>query len=68
MGAGRQETSRLMGNTATYLGIGNRTLYAMIDQGQVPAYKFGRVIRLRRTDVLAFLERQRIVLARSGTY
>lgn len=30
------------------LGITNRTLYRLIDEGQVPAYKFGRVIRLQR--------------------
>ena len=34
------------------LGINNRLLYRLIDEGQVPAYKFGRVIRFRRTDVV----------------
>lgn len=41
-------------------GIVNRTLYSLIDTGQVPAFKFGRVILSRRTDVVAFLEGQRI--------
>ncbi len=29
-----------------YLGVTARTLYRVIDSGQLPAYKFGRVIRL----------------------
>ena len=45
---------------ARRLGITARTLYRFIDEGQVPAYKFGRVIRLRRHEVEAFIERQRI--------
>ena len=34
--------------------------YGFIDKGQIPAYKLGRVIRLKREDVDAFLESQRI--------
>ena len=37
------------------LGVGNRTLYRMIDQELVPAYKMGRVLRLRREEVDAFI-------------
>ena len=37
------------------LGVGLRALYRMIDTGELPAYKFGRVIRLRTTDVEAYL-------------
>jgi excisionase family DNA binding protein len=36
---------------AKRLGITPRTLYRFIDEGQLPAYKFGRVIRLKQTDV-----------------
>jgi len=36
---------------AQYLGLSIRKLYAAIDQGQIPAYKLGRVIRLRTDDV-----------------
>jgi excisionase family DNA binding protein len=39
-----------------YLGITSRTLYRFIDEGLVPAFKFGRVIRLKRSDVDAFIE------------
>ena len=35
---------------ARHLGLSIRKLYTAIDKGQVPAYKFGRVIRLRADD------------------
>lgn len=40
---------------AQLLGIEVRKLYELIDTGWIPAYKFGRVIRLRRREVLAYL-------------
>jgi excisionase family DNA binding protein len=45
---------------AKRLGVTSRTLYRFIDQGELPAYRFGRVIRLKATDVDAFIERARI--------
>lgn len=48
------------GEVADYLGVNTRTLYRMIDEGELPAYKFGRVIRLQETDVVAFIDRARI--------
>ena len=54
---------------AQRLGIATRTLYRLINDGQVPAYKFGRVIRLQRSDVDDYIDRCRIVpgtLAVSG--
>jgi excisionase family DNA binding protein len=42
------------------LGVTLRTLYRFIDEGQLPAYKMGRVIRLQATDVTDFIERMRI--------
>ena len=45
---------------AEYLGITTRTLYRFIDEGLLPAYRFGRVIRLQRRDVDSFIERSRI--------
>ena len=45
---------------ANYLGVTLRTLYSFIDQGQLPAYKLGRVIRLKVEDIEAFLESRRI--------
>ena len=46
---------------AEHLGLHHRTLYRLIDEGQLPAYQFRKAIRLRRCDVDAFIERQRIV-------
>ena len=45
---------------AERLGITARTLYRFIDEGQLPAYKFGRVIRLKQTDVDDYIERCRV--------
>ncbi len=47
-------------DAATYLGITPRTLYRLIDDGQLPAYKFGRVIRLKQDDVDTFIESARV--------
>ena len=45
---------------AERLGITNRTLYRFIDEGQIAAYKFGRVIRLQKADVDAFISASRV--------
>jgi len=45
---------------ARRMGITPRTLYRFIDEGQVVAYKFGRVIRLKQSDVDAFIEASRV--------
>lgn len=42
------------------LGVTLRTLYRFIDEGQLPAYKMGRVIRLQAHEVDAFIEGTRI--------
>lgn len=42
------------------LGVTLRTLYRFIDEGQLAAYKFGRVIRLQSSDVERFIEASRI--------
>lgn len=45
---------------ARRLGITPRTLYRLIDEGKVPAYKLGRVIRLKLHEVDAFVDEVRI--------
>lgn len=40
---------------AEYLGVTSRTLYRLIDGGDLRAYRVGRVIRLRREDVEAYV-------------
>ena len=42
------------------LGVNLRTLYRFIDAGELPAYKFGRVIRLKASDVDHFITSARI--------
>jgi excisionase family DNA binding protein len=46
---------------AARLGITLRSLYRFIDEGDLAAYKFGRVIRLKESDVDRFIDTCRIV-------
>ncbi len=46
--------------SARRLGITPRTLYRFIDEGQLPAYRFGRVIRLKENEVDSFIDACRI--------
>ena len=45
---------------ASRLGLTPRTVYRLIDEGHLPAYRFGRVIRVKQADVDAFIEASRI--------
>ena len=47
-------------DAAARLGITLRSLYRFIDEGDLAAYKFGRVIRLKEEDVDRFIESCRI--------
>ncbi len=47
-------------DAAKALGVTPRTLYRFIDQDELPAYRFGRVIRVKQSDVDAFVEASRI--------
>lgn len=47
-------------DAADALGITTRTLYRFINNGELAAYRFGRVIRVKRVDVEAFIESSRI--------
>jgi excisionase family DNA binding protein len=46
---------------AERLGITLRSLYRFIDEGDLVAYKFGRVIRIQQEDVDRFIAASRIV-------
>ncbi len=39
---------------AARLGLAARELYHLIDEGELPAYKMGRDLRLRHADVDAY--------------
>lgn len=45
---------------ARLLGITTRTLYRFIDQGQLSAYRFGRVFRLKVSDIETFIENSKV--------
>jgi excisionase family DNA binding protein len=47
-------------DAARRLGVTPRTLYRFIDQGDLTAYRLGRVIRLKLVDVDAFIEASKI--------
>jgi len=47
-------------DAARRLGVTPRTLYRFIDQGDLVAYRLGRVIRLKLSDVDTFIEKSRI--------
>jgi excisionase family DNA binding protein len=42
-----------------WLGLGRTKTYEMLRSGEVPSYKIGRVRRIRRGDVEAWLERNK---------
>ncbi|HVX20147.1 MAG TPA: helix-turn-helix domain-containing protein [Acidimicrobiales bacterium] len=42
------------------LGVTLRSLYRFIDEGELAAYKFGRVIRLKEDDVDRYIDACRI--------
>jgi len=48
------------GEAARRLGVTVRTLYRLIDESELPAYKFGRVIRLQESEVETFIAASRI--------
>ena len=45
---------------AKRLGITPRTLYRFMNEDQLAGYRFGRVIRLKATDIDEFIESSRI--------
>ena len=63
----RNEDDRIVGDdwlgspdAAMYLGLSAPTLYRLIDEGVLPAYKMGRVIRIKVSDLDAFIASVRI--------
>jgi excisionase family DNA binding protein len=46
-----------------YLKVNPRTIYRLIRNGELPAVRIGRQWRFRRTDLDAWLDRQRPVLS-----
>jgi len=42
-----------------WLGLGRTKTYELLRSGEIPSYRIGRVRRIRRQDVEAWLERNR---------
>ncbi len=59
---GSQPGIEWLGTTeaARHLGITTRTLYRFIDEGELAAYRFGRVIRIQKGDVDCYIKKCRI--------
>lgn len=53
-------------DAASQLGLTIRSLYRAIDEGRLPAYKLGRVIRLKQNEIDAFIESSRIEVGTLG--
>jgi excisionase family DNA binding protein len=45
---------------ARQLGVTVRTLYRLVDGGELAAYRIGRVFRIKQTDLEAFLDDARV--------
>lgn len=42
-----------------WLGLGRTKIYELLRSGEIPSYKIGRVRRIRREDIEAWLERNK---------
>lgn len=42
-----------------WLGLGRTKTYELLQSGEIPSYKIGRVRRIRRQDIEAWLKRKR---------
>jgi excisionase family DNA binding protein len=45
-----------------WLGLGRTKTYELLRSGEIPSYRIGRVRRIRRQDIEAWLERNRCQL------
>ncbi len=48
-------------DAASRLGVTLRSLYKFIDEGELAAYRIGRVIRLKKDDIDEYIEKCRIL-------
>ena len=48
-----------IGNLQDWLGLSRSKTYELIRTGEIPSYKIGRVLRLRKQDVEQWLEQHR---------
>jgi excisionase family DNA binding protein len=46
---------------SAYLNIKSKTLYAMVESGDIPHYRVGRLIRFKREDVDLWMEAKKVI-------
>ena len=46
---------------SAYLNIKTKTLYAMVESGDIPHYRIGRLIRFKREDVDSWMEAKKVM-------
>lgn len=61
-GAGQEERSEWKSTreAAAYIGVTEATVYRLVDEGLLPAYRPGRVFRFRTSDLDDYLESVRV--------
>ena len=45
---------------AKLLGVTERTLWSMVDRGELPSVRFGRCVRIDPADLRAFVNRSKL--------
>ena len=55
----RRDTLMTPVELQAWLGCGKTKTWNLLWTGQIPSYRVGRLVRVRREDVEAFLERNR---------
>ena len=59
-----------LSETAEYLRVSNQTIYNMIKDGRIKAYKIGREWRFLKSDILAYMDsyaNENLLAAKGGT-
>jgi excisionase family DNA binding protein len=46
---------------SAYLNIKTKTLYALVESGDIPHYRIGRLIRFKREDVDLWMEEKKVM-------
>ncbi len=46
---------------SAYLNVKTKTLYAMVESGDIPHYRIGRLIRFKREDVDLWMEAKKVL-------
>ena len=54
------------GQAARVLGLKKKTIYTWAENGYLPAYRIGKALRFRESDLNKFIEENRVRLTRAG--